>query len=129
MGYGLPAAIAAALHAPDRPAVAVVGDGGMLMMQHNLVFMRQYGVPVVVVCFVDGSLSLIRMGQERRGLERYGVDFPAPDFVAAAAAHGVAGAHVRSIDQLKRSVERAVSARAPSVIQVPIDMREYRAYC
>lgn len=129
MGYGLPAAVAAKLHAPRRPVVAVVGDGGMLMMQHNLVFMRQYGVPVVVVCFIDHSLSLIRVGQERRGLPAFGVDFPSPDFVAVAAAHGVDGAHVSSIDELKRATEQALRSSAPSVIQVPVDTSEYRAFC
>jgi acetolactate synthase-1/2/3 large subunit len=129
MGYGLPAAIAAKLHTPERPVISVVGDGGMLMMQHNLVFMRQYDVPVVVVCFVDHSLSLIRMGQERRGLPPFGVDFPSPDFVASALGYGVAGAHIESIDDLKRTTERALRSRVPFVIQVPVDTSEYRAFC
>ncbi len=60
MGYGVPAAIAAKLHFPDGPVVAIVGDGGLLMMLHNLEFLRQYRVPVLVICFIDGSLSLIR---------------------------------------------------------------------
>jgi thiamine pyrophosphate-dependent acetolactate synthase large subunit-like protein len=109
--------------------ISAVGDGGMLMMQHNLVFMRQYDVPVVVVCFVDHSLSLIRLGQERRGLPPFGVDFPAPDFVAASAGYGVGGARIGSIDELKRAAERALRARAPFVLQVPIDTREYQAFC
>jgi acetolactate synthase I/II/III large subunit len=129
MGYGLPAAIAVKLHAPHRPVISVVGDGGMLMMQHNLVFMRQYDVPIVVVCLIDHSLSLIRMGQERRGLPPFGVDFPAPDFIASARGYGVSGAHVESVDELKRTTERALRSRVPFVIQVPIDTSEYRAYC
>jgi acetolactate synthase-1/2/3 large subunit len=129
MGYGLPAAIAAKLHAPERPVISVVGDGGMLMMQHNLVFMRQHDVPVVVVCFVDHSLSLIRLGQERRGLPPYGVDFPSPDFVAVAAGYGVDGARIGSIDELKRTTERTLRSRVPFVLQVAIDTREYQAFC
>ena len=69
MGYGVPAAIAAKLQFPARPVLAVVGDGGLLMMLHNLTFLRQYEVPVTIVCFVDASLSLIRVGQRRRGFE------------------------------------------------------------
>jgi acetolactate synthase-1/2/3 large subunit len=129
MGYGLPAAIAAKLRFPHRPVVSVVGDGGMLMMMHNLVFMRQYHVPVVIVCLVDGSLSLIRLAQERRGLQPYGVDFPAPDFVAIAAGYGVEGARVSSLDELKRTAERALRSRAPFVVEVPVDIGEYRAFC
>lgn len=128
MGYGVPAAIAAKLHFPQRPAVAVVGDGGLLMMMHNLVFMRQYKVPVVVVCFVDGSLSLIRVGQERRGLEPYGVDFPAPEFAKIAQAFGLRGVHVKSADELQQAVDAMVRVNEAGVISVPIDMAEYQAY-
>jgi len=129
MGYGLPAAIAAKLQFPDRPTIALVGDGGLLMMLHNLSFLRQYRIPVVVVCFVDDSLSLIRVGQQRRKLEPYGVDFPAPEFAAIATGFGVAGTRVRSLSDLSRAVEDAIRGGQPAVISVPIDGREYATYC
>ena len=129
MGYALPAAIAAKLHFPDRPVVSVVGDGGMLMMLHNLVFLRQYGLPIVVICLVDGSLSLIRVAQERRGIEPIAVDFPPPDFVRIAKGFGLRAASARTLDALRRSVEGAVKGRVPTLVQVPVDIREYRAYC
>ncbi|MGH2362766.1 MAG: thiamine pyrophosphate-binding protein, partial [bacterium] len=129
MGYGVPAAIAAKLHFPQRPVVAVVGDGGMLMMQHNLVFQQQYGVPIIVVCLVDSSLSLIRVAQERRGLDPYGVDFPAPDFAAIARGYGVRGVRVRTIGALKKAVAQALEARTATVVHVPVDIREYQALC
>ncbi|MDR5695482.1 MAG: thiamine pyrophosphate-binding protein [Armatimonadota bacterium] len=128
MGYGLPAAIAAKLCFPEKPVVALVGDGGFLMMLHNLVFLRQYRIPVIVVCLVDGSLSLIRVSQQRRGLEPYGVDFPAPDFAGIAEGFGLRGVRVDSIDRLKREVEEAVRSRQPSVLHVPVDLAEYEAY-
>ena len=129
MGYGLPAAIAAKLQFPDRPAIALVGDGGLLMMLHNLNFLVQYSVPIVVVCFVDDSLSLIRVGQQRRKIEPYGVDFPAPDFAAIAAGFGVSGTRVRSLSELSRVVEDAIRGGRPAVISVPVDGREYTKYC
>lgn len=129
MGYGIPAAIAAKLHFPQRPVVSVVGDGGMLMMQHNLVFLRQYGVPVVVVCFVDNSLSLIRLAQERRGLQAYGVDFPAPNFAAIAEEYGIRGVLAKTPRGLKRAIAQALEKGVPTVVHVPIDQREYQAFC
>lgn len=129
MGYGVPAAIAAKLHFPSRPAVAVVGDGGMLMMLHNLVFLRQNRLPVIVVCFSDESLSLIRIAQQRRGLEPYGVDFPSPDFARVADGFGIRGTHVTTIDQLKQAVESALKANEPAVIDVPVNIHEYEVYC
>lgn len=129
MGYAVPAAIAAKLCFPDRPVAAVVGDGGMLMMLHNLVFLRQYNVSIVVVCFVDHSLSLIRVAQERRGVQPYGVDFPSPDFVRIAEACGIVGIHARTPTELERATEQAVRSRTPTIIQVPVDKREYRLFC
>lgn len=128
MGYGLPAAIAAKLAFPQRPVVALVGDGGFLMTLHNLTFLRQYQVPVVVVCLVDGSLSLIRVSQQRRGLEPYGVDFPAPDFSRVAEAFGLQGILADSLERLQQGVEDVVRSRRPAVVHVPVDLAEYEAY-
>jgi acetolactate synthase-1/2/3 large subunit len=128
MGYGIPAAIAARLHFPDRPVVALVGDGGLLMMLHNLVFLRHYEIPVIIVCFVDESLSLIRIGQQRRGLDPYGVDFPAPDFAGIAEAFGITGIRVRSLEDLKQAVDRAARTRRATLVHVPVNKREYEAY-
>ena len=128
MGYGVPAAIAARLQFPAPPVVALVGDGGMLMMLHNLAFLRLYSIPVIIVVFVDESLSMIRIGQQRRALEPYGVDFPAPDFAGLAAGFGLRGVRVVSPDALKRTVEEAARARSAVVVHVPINIREYEAY-
>jgi thiamine pyrophosphate-dependent acetolactate synthase large subunit-like protein len=128
MGYGIPAAVAARLQFPAPPVVALVGDGGMLMMLHNLTFLRHYRLAVIVVVFVDESLSMIRIGQQRRSLDPYGVDFPAPDFARVAEGFGIAGVRVTSADELKRAVEGAARAGRAAVIHVPVNIREYEAY-
>lgn len=128
MGYGVPAAIAAKIHFPTRPVVALVGDGGLLMMLHNLVFIRQYEIPVIIVCFVDESLSLIRVGQQRRGLDPYGVDFPAPDFARAAETFGVKGIRATSLEDLRQVVDHAARTGQAALLHVPINKREYEAY-
>jgi len=128
MGYGVPAAIAAKLHFPEQPVVALVGDGGLLMMLHNLVFIRQHQVPVIIVCFIDHSLSLIRISQQRRGHDPYGVDFAAPDFARAADAFGIRGRLVDSIDALKHALDQAVRAGEPALITVRVNLREYETY-
>jgi acetolactate synthase-1/2/3 large subunit len=125
MGFGLPAAIAAQLVAPDKPVIAIVGDGGMLMMLHDLVLLRKVNLPVIVVVLTDGSLSLIRLSAERRGFPAYGVDFHAPDFAALAQGFGVAGKRVSTIADLRDAVERALAERTTVVLDVPVDYREY----
>jgi acetolactate synthase-1/2/3 large subunit len=125
MGFGIPAAIAAQLVHPDRPVMAMVGDGGMLMMLHNLLLIRELALPILVVVFVDHSLSLIRVSAERRGFPPCGVDFRAPDFVRAAEAYGIAARRAGSIHEVRACVEQALSDRVPFLLEVPVDLREY----
>lgn len=126
MGYGLPAAVAAHLQYPKRPVVALVGDGGMLMMQHNLALIASMGIPVLTVVFTDGSLSLIRFSQTRRGLPAYGTDFSPPDFAGVARAHGIAATRVTTLDEVKVRTSQALAARAPYLLEVPVDLLAYR---
>jgi len=125
MGFGVPAAIAAQLCHPEKHVMAVVGDGGMLMMLHDLALVRELNLPIVIVVLSDRSLSLIRVSEERRGFPAYGVDFTPPDFAAIAQAFGIAGRRVSSISEAKSCAEQALSQRAPFVLDVPIDYREY----
>jgi acetolactate synthase-1/2/3 large subunit len=125
MGFGLPAAVAAQLARPDKPVLAVVGDGGMLMMVHDLALIRKLGLPIVMVVLTDGSLSLIRVSEERRGIAPYGVDFHPPDFASIAQAFGIASKRVADVADLKSCVEHALESRAPFLVDVPVDYREY----
>ncbi len=125
MGYGIPAAVATQLEYPERAVMAVVGDGGMLMMLHDLVLIRELGLPIVVVVLTDGSLSLIRLAQERRGFPIYGVDFTPPDFSSVATGLGIKGQCAKSIAEAQLAVEQALENRYALVLDVPVDFREY----
>ena len=125
MGFGVPAAIAAQLCHPQKPVMAVVGDGGMLMMLHDLVLIRELGLPLLIVVLSDRSLSLIRVSEERRGFPAYGVDFTPPDFAVIAQSFGIAGRRVNSIAEAKSCAEEALTKRAPFLLDVPIDYGEY----
>jgi acetolactate synthase-1/2/3 large subunit len=125
MGFGIPAAIAAQLVAPDKAVLAVVGDGGMLLMVHDLALIRELALPVIIVVLVDRSLSLIRVSAERRGFAPYGVDFNPPDFTRIAQAFGIGSQRVTSIRAVQACVETALAKRIPFLLEVPIDSREY----
>ena len=125
MGFGVPAAIAAQLCHRSKSVVAVVGDGGMLMMLHDLALIRELGMPIIVVVLSDSSLSLIRVSEERKGIAPYGVDFTPPDFSKIAEAFGIAGRRVQSIQEARDAVEHALSHRTALLVDVPIDYREY----
>ena len=70
MGYGLPAAVAAALRFKDRPVVCVAGDGDFLMNGQELATAAQYGADLLVILVDNGSYGTIRMHQERDYPER-----------------------------------------------------------
>jgi acetolactate synthase-1/2/3 large subunit len=88
MGYALPAAIGAALAAPLRQVVAVVGDGGMLMSGLELITAVRERVRLTVVVFNDGAYRLIRNPQLAAYGESHGTDIEGPDLEALAAATG-----------------------------------------
>ena len=125
MGFGIPAAIAAQLARPEKRVMAVVGDGGMLMMVHDLALIRELALPIVVVVFTDRSLSLIRVSAERRGFPPSGTDFTPPDFPRIAQAFGIAGQRATGIAAIRACVETALNKRIPMLIEIPIDYREY----
>lgn len=125
MGFGLPAAIAAQLARPETPVLCVVGDGGMLMMIHDLALIRELNLPIVIVVCADRSLSLIRVSEHRRGIAPYGVDFAPPDFAAIAQAFGIGARKVRGVEEIKPYIDRARSERVPFLIDAPIDYTEY----
>jgi acetolactate synthase-1/2/3 large subunit len=126
MGFGLPAAMAAQLVYPTLPVLAMVGDGGMLMMMHDLALIRELALPIVIVVFTDASLSLIRLAAERRKFEPVGVDFQPPDFAAVARAFGIDAERVSSIAEARTQLERALTRRVPYLIEAPVDYGEYR---
>src|SRR5207247_10857746 len=67
MGFGVPAAIAARLTRPDRPVIALVGDGGFAMAATEMRIASALGLPVTVVVFADNSLNRIALRQELMG--------------------------------------------------------------
>jgi acetolactate synthase-1/2/3 large subunit len=89
MGYGLPAAVAAALRFKDRTVVCVAGDGDFLMNGQELATAAQYGADLLVILVDNGSYGTIRMHQEREYPRRISAtELRNPDFAALARAYG-----------------------------------------
>jgi acetolactate synthase-1/2/3 large subunit len=125
MGYGLPAAIGAKLARPERPVLAALGDGGFAMNSQELETARRIGAPIVVVVLADRSYSMIRMGQLKRGLDPYGVDFDHIDSVEIARSCGVQGWRVASDAELAERAAAALRSGEVAVIEVPILADDY----
>jgi acetolactate synthase-1/2/3 large subunit len=89
MGYGLPAAVAAAIRFKDRPVVCVAGDGDFLMNGQELATAAQYGADLLVIIVDNGSYGTIRMHQEKEYPKRItATALKNPDFAALARAYG-----------------------------------------
>ncbi|MCU5784724.1 thiamine pyrophosphate protein [Alcanivorax balearicus MACL04] len=122
MGYGLPAAIAAKLDNPQRPAVCFAGDGCFLMTCQELATAVQYGANVIVIVVNNGSYGSIRMHQERQYPgRRYGTDLVNPDLISLARAFGTEAERVTKTEDFEAVFERALSAQRPFLIELPLD--------
>lgn len=122
MGYGLPAAVAAKLAAPERTVVAVCGDGDFLMNGQEFATAVQYGTALVALVVNNGMYGTIRMHQEREYPGRvYGTALRNPDFAAYARAFGGHGETVERTEQFMPAFERSLACGKPALIELRID--------
>jgi acetolactate synthase-1/2/3 large subunit len=122
MGYGLPAAIAAKIAAPERPVVCFAGDGCFLMTGQELATAVQYGLPLVVVIANNGMYGTIRMHQERHFPGRViATTLANPDFAAYAKSFGAHGEKVEQTSEFRAAFRRALDCGKPAVIELAID--------
>ncbi|HVB96577.1 MAG TPA: thiamine pyrophosphate-dependent enzyme [Chloroflexota bacterium] len=125
MGTGIPGAMAARLLWPERPAVAIVGDGGLGMYLGELETAVRLGIDLPIVVLVDGSLSLIKLGQVGRGYPPAGVDFDTPQLSRIAEGFGAAGERVTTAAEVRGALERALERGGVTLIEAVIDARAY----
>ncbi len=130
MGFGVCGVLGAQLAAPDRPCVAVVGDGGFTMAPYVLCTAVEYNLPVVWIVwnnFAWGAIRDLQYGvfdgreigtafYKGQTGERYN-----PDFAAWARACGADGYTVTRPQELGATVEQALKARRPCVIDMHVD--------
>jgi acetolactate synthase I/II/III large subunit len=130
MGFGVPAAIAARLTRPDRPVIALVGDGGFAMTATELRIAAELGLPVTVVVFADGSLNRIELRQQLMGYPAAGTRMGATDLPALAEAMGCDGVRVdtpAALDKALADLGERSSGTRPLVVEARIDPAQYQA--
>jgi len=123
MGYGVPAAVAAALLYPQRTVVNVAGDGDFLMTGQELATATGYGARKLISIVVDnGSYGTIRMHQEREYPGRVsGSDLFNPDFAALAWAYGWQAHFVDRTAGFEPAFAAALEAGTPTLIHLKLD--------
>jgi acetolactate synthase-1/2/3 large subunit len=130
MGYGVPAAVAAALRHPDRTVVAVAGDGDFLMNGQELATAAQHGAQMIVIVVDNSAYGTIRMHQEREfpGEDRISATRLAnPDFAALAEAYGAWSARAATTDEFKDALVAAQGRSGLRLIHCTIDIEQLAA--
>jgi len=128
MGYGIPAAVAAAICHPERTVVCFAGDGDFLMTAQEFATAVQYQAGFVAIVFNNSMYGTIRMHQERDYPARvYGTSLTNPDFSLYAQAFGGWGRVVTENSQinaaLKEALEFARTARKPAVLELRVSQQ------
>jgi acetolactate synthase-1/2/3 large subunit len=124
MGYGFPAALAAALVHRERRVVALVGDGGMGMTLAEVETAVRENAHVVAIVFDNEQYGMIRDHQDKAGSPRTpATDLGPLDFAAAARACGARGVRVDTDAAFEGALRTALAAAGPTVIQLALDRR------
>ena len=122
MGYGLPAAIAAALVHRDRAVVALAGDGGFAMTMAELETAVREKARLVAIVFDNERYGTIRMHQESRAAgQGIATELGPIDFAAIARACGARGVRVETDEAFEPALRQAIAADRPTVIQAVLD--------
>jgi thiamine pyrophosphate-dependent acetolactate synthase large subunit-like protein len=116
LGFGLPFALALALHNPGAPVVNITGDGAFGFTVQELDTARRYGLPVVNVIHNNASWGVIKRAHQHGFGFTLGDDLDGSDYAAIARGFGGFGEVVTERAQLKGALERAFASKLPAVI-------------
>ncbi|WP_428929354.1 thiamine pyrophosphate-binding protein [Marinibacterium sp. SX1] len=122
MGYGLPAAVSAKLHHPEREVICLAGDGCFQMVMQEFGVACERGANVIVLVCDNGMYGTIRMHQQRNYPGRpSGTALANPDFAALARSYGGFGATVTATGDFAGALEEARASKLPSILHLRLD--------
>ena len=125
MGFALPAAIGAKAACPEKDVWVIAGDGGFQMTAAELSTIVQEGYAINIAVINNGYLGMVRQWQEAFYEKNYAASpILSPDFVALAAAHGIAGAHVSKRKDVTPTVTKARTSGKPFLINFQVEKED-----
>lgn len=128
LGYALPVAIGAALAAPARKVLALVGDGSAMYTLQALWTMAREGLDITIVILANHSYNVLRgeltkvgvTAPGRTALDMISLTEPDLDWVALAKGHGVPASRVHDLGQLASELARGFACEGPCLIELMI---------
>jgi acetolactate synthase-1/2/3 large subunit len=126
MGFGLPAAIGAALALPGTPVICVSGDGSLLMNIQELATLAETRLPVKVLLLDNGHLGLVRQQQLLFfGGRPFASRFESrPDFCAIARGFGIPAVDLGAVADVEGALAAAIDAPGPAFLRAPVRHEE-----
>ena len=124
MGYGLPGAIGAKIGNPDKPVIAISGDGGMQMNIQELQTIIHHRMPIKIFLINNGGYHSIRQtqknffGEPLVGIGEDSHDLSFPDMEKLAAAYGYPYVRACSNGELAGAVEKTLALEGPVICEV-----------
>lgn len=118
LGYALSAAFGAKLGAPERPVVALLGDGGIQFTIGELAAGVEAGIPVAVIVWNNSGYSMIAKNFRDANMDPIACEPFHPDFVKVAEAYGCHACRVQTLDELTSELRRVDTRKVPTVIEV-----------
>ncbi|MCC2097171.1 MAG: hypothetical protein KDJ29_09785 [Hyphomicrobiales bacterium] len=121
LGWGVSTALGVKDAVGDTPVVCISGDGGFMYNIQELSTAVRHRIAPVLVCFNDGAYGNVRrMQKEEHGNRVIASDLVNPDFPKLADSYGMAGHRVRSAEELRPVLEKAIASGEPTLVEVPI---------
>ncbi|EKE01361.1 MAG: acetolactate synthase, large subunit, biosynthetic type [uncultured bacterium] len=122
MGYGIPAAMGAALGNPGREVWAIVGDGGFMMNVQELATLAEHNIPVKIVVMADGVLGMVHQWQALLFNQNYSsIHLHNPDFYKLAEAFNIPAWSVTKMSELEKVINNARTVVGPTLIVCKVD--------
>jgi acetolactate synthase-1/2/3 large subunit len=125
MGFGLPAAIAAALVNHSAPVVCVTGDGGFMMNAGEMMTARRYGLKIIVVVLADGELNLIRIKESWKNVKPYGTKLYSGSLFGSETLLGAEVIYASDRKGMQTAVRRALLSDRSVIIEAAVDPAVY----
>jgi len=125
MGFGLPGALAAALVYPQRQIVCITGDGGFTQVMGDFLTALKYQLPVKVFVMNNKSLGMIQQEQKVEGYPSSQTELLDFSFADYAEHSGGIGIKVSEPSKLEESVDKALAATRPTIVDIDTDPRRF----
>ncbi|HUV03452.1 MAG TPA: thiamine pyrophosphate-binding protein [Desulfobacteria bacterium] len=125
MGFGLPAAIAAKLAAPDKQVVCITGDGGFAQVMGEFLTVIEHDLKIIVVILNNSELAMISMEQRVEGYPKFATELENPNFADYAISCGGCGFTVHEPMELKAVLEHVIKGRKPAIVDIATDPKRF----